>query len=129
MKLVRASQAKGPANCAEAWACLSANLALPGSGSLAAGKSVGYYQLALAVAGCIISLTTGIHLLEWMFGNWTRINDSTGDPFETLVTVWREIRWPLLGLGIFAVSLLWGWITGMQLLAEHPKEPVPPRIG
>src|SRR5208283_3567464 len=102
MKLVLASRAKGPANRAEAWACLTANLALPGSGSLAAGKPVGYYQLALAAVGFFLSAATGIHLLEWMAGNWTSLNQSAGDPLETLTTLWREIRLPLAGLGIFA---------------------------
>jgi hypothetical protein len=129
MKLVLASRAKGPANRTEAWACLTANLALPGSGSLAAGKSIGYYQLALALAGFIISVVAGIHLVEWMLGNWARINQSAGDPFETLITIWHEIKWPLAGLGIFAASLLWSVVTSMQILSAHPKNPVPPRIG
>lgn len=128
MKLVLASRAKGPANRQEAWACMTANLALPGSGSLAAGKSVGYYQLALTTAGFILSVGTGIHLLQWMLENWTRINQAAGDPFETLGTIWHEIRWPLAGLGIFAISLLWAAITSAQILSEHPKNPVPPRI-
>jgi hypothetical protein len=128
MKLALANRGKGPANRAEAWACLTANLALPGSGSLAAGKPVGYYQLAMAAAGFILSLATGVHLLEWMMGNWTRVTQSTGDPFETLTTIWHQIRWPLAGLGIFGASLLWAAITGLQILAAHPKNPVPPRI-
>jgi H+/gluconate symporter-like permease len=119
---------KGPANRSEAWACVTANLALPGSGSLAAGKSIGYYQLALAAIGFIISIVTGIHLLEWMLQNWTRINEATGDPFDNLITMWREIRWPLAGLGIFIASLLWAGMTSMQILSAHPKNPVPPRI-
>jgi hypothetical protein len=129
VKLTLASRAKGPANRTEAWACLTANLALPGSGSLAAGKSVGYCQLALALAGFILSVATGIHLLEWMLANWTKMNQSTGDPLETLLTIWHEIKWPLAGLGIFVVALIWSVMTSMQLLSAHPKTPVPPRIG
>jgi hypothetical protein len=128
VKLVLASRAKGPANRTEAWACLTANLALPGSGSLAAGKPIGYYQLALAAVGFILSVATGIHLLEWMLANWTRMNQSTGDPVENLSILWHEIRWPLAGLGIFAVSWLWAAITSLQILSAHPKNPVPPRI-
>jgi hypothetical protein len=128
VKLVLASRAKGPANRAEAWACVTSNLALPGSGSLAAGKPVGYYQLALAAVGFILSVATGIHLLEWMLENWTRINQATGDPMDNLSTIWHEIRWPMAGLGIFAASLLWAVITSLQILSAHPKNPVPPRI-
>jgi hypothetical protein len=128
MKLVLASRAKGPANRMEAWACVTANLALPGSGSLAAGKPIGYYQLALAVVGFILSMATGVHLMEWMMGNWASINQSTGDPFDTLATIWHEIRWPLAGLVVFTASLLWSGITSLQILSAHPKNPVPPRI-
>ena len=58
-----------------------------------------------------------------------RITQSTGDPFEILTTLWREIRWPLAGLGIVAAALLWAAITGLQILFRFPKNPVPPRIG
>ena len=128
MKLVLASRAKGPANRSEAWACLTANLALPGSGSLAAGKPVGYYQLALTTVGFIISMVTGMRMLGWMVQNWTRINASTGDPMDNLAMIWHEIRWPLAGLGLFGAALLWAAITSMQILSAHPKNPVPPRI-
>jgi len=119
---------KGPANRTEAWACLTANLALPGAGSLAAGKSVGYWQLALAGIGLILSIVTGIHMMDWMLGNWTRVNQPDADPFQTLSIVWQQIRWPLAGLGIFGISLCWAAITSLQILSAHPKTPVPPRI-
>jgi hypothetical protein len=128
VKLVLASRVKEPANRAEAWACVTANLALPGSGSLAAGKPIGYCQLALAAVGFILSVATGIHLLGWAMQSWTAMNQSTGDPFETLLTLWRQIRWPLAGLAIFAVSWLWAAITSLQILSAHPKNPVPPEI-
>jgi hypothetical protein len=128
VKLVLASRAKGPANRKEAWACVTANIALPGSGSLAAGNPIGYYQLALAAVGFILSVATGIHLLVWMVGNWTGLNQSTGDPVDNLIIIWHEIRWPLAGLGIFGVSWLWAAITSLQILSAHPKNPVPPRI-
>lgn len=128
MKLVLASRAKGPVNRTEAWACLTANLALPGSGSLAAGKPIGYYQLALAAVGFILSLATCIHLLAWMLGNGNALNQTSDDPVENWSILWHEIRWPLAGLGIFAISLLWATITSLQILSAHPKTPVPPRI-
>jgi hypothetical protein len=128
MKLVLASRAKGPANRAEAWACVTANLALPGSGSLAAGKPVGYYQLALAAIGFMIIVVTGIHLLQWMVGNGGALGRPSDDPFESLITLWHEIRGPVAGLGVAAAALLWSGITSLQILSAHPKNPVPPRI-
>ena len=110
--------------------CMTANLALPGSGSLAAGKSIGYYQLALAALGFIIVVVTGIHLLEWSMGNAA---SQTVDPVENLTNqnltnLWHAIRWPLAGLGIAATALLWAGITSLQILSAHPRNPVPPRI-
>jgi len=128
MKLTLASHGKGPANRAEAWACVMSNLALPGAGSLAAGKPVGYYQLGLAAIGFILSVTTGVHLMQWMLANWTRMMQSTGDPVDNLATIWHEIEWPLAGLGIFVIALAWSGITSARILADHPKNPVPPRI-
>lgn len=123
MKLVRAN--RGPANRNEAWACLMANLALPGSGSLAAGKSVGYFQLALAAVGFLVSIGTGLRLLQAAMGGKAPQPD---DPFVALAVLWREIRWPLLGLFLFGLALLWGAITGMTLLSQFPKNPPPPPV-
>jgi hypothetical protein len=128
MKLIPTRRAQGPRNRAEAWACFTANLALPGSGSLAAGKAIGYFQLALYVPGFLLSVISGIHLISWMMNNWTRINQQSGDPVENLALMWRQIRWPLVGVAICFSAILWGAITGWQLLAEHPKNPIPPRI-
>jgi hypothetical protein len=128
MKLVRASAVKGPANRKEALACLTANLALPGSGSLAAGKSIGYYQLGLSAIAFVLTIITGIHLLIWSLTNSAHMTAPGNDPFENLIVLWREVRWPLASLGIFVVSLAWAAITSAQILAAHPKNPVPPRI-
>jgi hypothetical protein len=128
MKFLRASTAKGPKNRKEALACLTANLALPGSGSLAAGRPIGYYQLALAALATILTIITGIRLLLWITSNSAHINDPTADPFQNFLVMWRQLLWPLASLGLFAVSMLWAVVTSMQVLAEHPKNPVPPRI-
>ena len=128
MKLVIASRAKGPANRTEAWACVMSNIALPGSGSLAAGKSIGYYQLGLATVGFIIIVVTGIHLLTWWMGGGNALNQ-TGDPLENMSILWHEIRGPLAGLGVAIAALLWAGTTSLQILSAHPKNPVPPHIG
>jgi hypothetical protein len=126
VKLARAN--RGPANRAEAWACLTANLALPGSGSLAAGKSIGYFQLALTVVGFLLTVVAGIGFIQWMLANWTAMHDPTGDPFETLAGMWQHGRWAFAGIIVWAFSLLWAGITGLQILAAFPKNPVPPKI-
>jgi hypothetical protein len=112
---------------AEAWACLTANLALPGAGSLAAGRKVGYVQMTLAFLGEAVSVVTGIPMIQWGMANWGR-SSPADDPLAQLSDRWQHARWPLLGLGIFLTGFLWSAATGLALLASAPKNDVPPRI-
>jgi hypothetical protein len=127
MKFTLARNLQAPRSRNEAWACFTANLAWPGSGSLAAGKSVGFGQTAIAFVGLIVSLVTGAHLLTWMIANRARLADPS-DPIENLAMIWHQIRWPLVGLGIFAIAFVWALITSAQILAATPKDSTPPRI-
>jgi hypothetical protein len=115
-------------NRSEARGCLAANLALPGAGSLAAGRAVGYAQMAMAFAGLIVSLVTGIPMIEWCLNNWARLQDTGSDPFGPLLELWLHLRWPLTGIGFFVFAILWAGVTGMQLLAGASEEGIPPRI-
>ena len=128
MKFTLARNVSAPRSRAEAWACLTANLAWPGSGSLAAGKSAGYGQTVIALVGLVVSMATGAHLLSWMLANWKRLGQPSDDPMENLSLIWHQIRWPLVGLGIFAVAFVWALVTSMQIMAATPKNAVPPRI-
>jgi hypothetical protein len=111
----------------EARACLAANLAMPGAGSLAAGRAVGYWQLATAFGGFIITLLTGIPMIRWCLSNWGRLSDPLTGP-DLVFDLWRHALWPLLGIGIYAIGFLWSVATGLQLLAQAPRDGVPPRI-
>lgn len=113
---------------AEAWGCFSANLAMPGAGSLAAGRKVGYAQLLLALAGMGLTLGMGIGALRWGLANWARLNSPSADSFEVLEEMWQHMRWPLLGILIFAVAIAWAALTGWRLVCAAPKDGVPPRI-
>jgi hypothetical protein len=112
----------------EAKACLAANIALPGAGSLAAGRAVGYAQMGLAFAGLAISLVSGIPMIEWSLSNWAHITDPLSDPGNMLLELWRHARWPLAGIGLFVIGILWAAATGLQLVSQSPQEGVPPRI-
>jgi hypothetical protein len=105
-----------PMTHAEAVGCMTANLALPGAGSLAAGRSVGYAQLAVC--------TVGAAAVRW----YLQINQQFADAYpETfLVDLWKHLQWPLVGMGIFLVATGWAALTGRQILAAHPKEPPRP---
>jgi len=113
----------------EARACLAANLALPGAGSLAAGKRVGYAQLAVAMIGTIVTVVTGVPMLQWALSNWSKLSaPSDLDPLEGLSDLWLHARWPLGGIFLFAIAILWASATGMRLVSKASEDGVPPRI-
>src|SRR6266404_2112713 len=84
-----------------AWGCLTSNLAVPGFGSLAAGHSSGYFQVALTVIGMALTMIFGARFVLWMLANWTRLHDPMADQFDALRQMWLAVRWALLGIGIF----------------------------
>jgi hypothetical protein len=113
----------------EAWACFSANLALPGSGSLAAGRAVGYFQLATAFLAMILTFLTAIPFIQWrLAGGGAAPTTGMDDPFQNMLDLWIHARWPLASVGLFGASILWAAMTGLAILAKAPKESVPPRI-
>jgi hypothetical protein len=119
----------GPLTREKAKVCLMMNVAVPGSGSLMAGRIVGYLQLFLTAAGMIISTVCAGKFLTWFFANWSRLQNPDNDPIETLVEIWQAVKWPLAGLGIFAVAWLWGLVTGLSILAKARRdEQIPPKL-
>ena len=114
-----------------AWGCLTSNLAFPGSGSLAAGRVSDYPQLVLTFAGLILSMVFGVRFIIWSFANWGRLHDFQTDQMAVLAEMWRVIRWPLLGLAIFGVSVLWALATSLQILQSakaSEQQNLPPRL-
>ena len=101
-----------------AWGCLMSNLALPGLGSLMAGRVSGYPQLLFAVAGMVFTVTSGTRFVFWYVANWSQLQNPDADPFTTLGELWKELRWPVLGMGIFCAALLWALITSLTILRE-----------
>lgn len=113
----------------EAWACFTANLALPGSGSLAAGRAVGYWQFAAAFASFALSVVAAIPMIQWaLSGGLTASQSPMSDPMQNLSDLWIHMRWPLAGMTLFAGSIIWATMTSLDVLANAPKEDIPPRI-
>jgi len=114
---------------AEAWACFYANLALAGSGSLAAGRAIGYAQMAAVFLAMIFTFVTGIPFILWMLSSGlAESQSSAGDSFQFMSDLWVHARWPLASIGLYAVSAIWATMTSLSILGESPKESVPPRI-
>jgi len=111
-------QPRAPLSRETAWACLTTNLAMPGAGSLAAGRLSGYAQIALALGGMAISLLFGVRFIWWFLSNWSQLQNPDADPVATLGEIWRALKWPLLGLGLFVLSWLWALVTSLGILRE-----------
>jgi hypothetical protein len=132
MKISLALGPRQPLSRQTAWGCLTANLALPGSGSLVAGRVSGYVQLVLALGGTIMSTVFGLPFIVWSVANWARFYGAEADALTAFKEKWGLVRWALLGIGIFGVGWLWAIGTGLQILHSAKNvEPanVPPRLG
>ncbi|HEY3863661.1 MAG TPA: hypothetical protein VGO59_17435 [Verrucomicrobiae bacterium] len=122
-------RSRRPLTRSEAWACFTANLALPGSGSLAAGRAVGYAQLAAAFGSLIFTMAASIPMIKMVLsGGLGALQSPTGDPFQQMGETWHYVHWPLAGMVLFAGSTLWAMSTSMAVLSKTPKDGVPPRI-
>lgn len=99
-----------------AWGCLTTNVAVPGSGSLMAGRRVGYPQLILALGGMAISFLFGVPCIIWFLKNRAALQNPTDDPFAALRDIWLHMRWPVLGIVIFAVGWLWALLTSLMII-------------
>jgi hypothetical protein len=113
---------------AEAWACFTANLALAGSGSLAAGRAVGYAQMAAVFLAMILTFVTAIPFIQWMLSGGIVPQSPLDDPFQNFQALWVHARWPLVSICLYVASILWAMMTSLAILAKAPKQAVPPRI-
>lgn len=104
----------------ESQACLTANLGLPGAGSLMAGRWVGYGQLLVAVLGLGLTLVFGVKFLAWCVRNLDQLRAPDVDPSFVLTGIWRELRWVLAGFGLFGVA--WCWALGTSLLVMRKAQ-------
>jgi len=111
-----------------AWGCLTTNVALPGFGSLVAGRRCGYAQAALALGGEALTLVLGARFLLWYAANLARLRE---DQAAALVEVWLAVRWALFGFVLFALGWLWSLATSLSIVRAAKKagpSNVPPRL-
>jgi hypothetical protein len=123
-----------PLNRATAWGCLTSNLAIPGSGTIVAGRRTGYLQGALALAGMGLTTVYGVRFITWYFANRERLQQDGTDPFGVAGEIWVAVRWALLGMALFAVGWLWALGSSLAALREARRaesaspSPKPPLI-
>ncbi|HWI58691.1 MAG TPA: hypothetical protein VNZ22_15810 [Bacillota bacterium] len=105
---------------------------MPGFGSLMAGRSSGYVQALLALAGMVLTLVFGLRFVLWFFANYARFHDAQADPLANFEQLWLAVRWALLGILIFILGWCWALITSLQIVAAAKKAEqvqAPPRLG
>ena len=128
MKISLALGPRQPLSRQTAWGCLTANLALPGSGSLVAGRVSGYAQLALTTGGLVLTLVFGLRFVYWYVKHWSHFNGPQADPVGLFGEMFVVVRWALFGMGIFLMGWLWALATSLQIVsaaknAESAKVP------
>lgn len=131
MKISLALGPRQALNRQTAWGCLTTNLAVPGFGSLMAGRISGYFQAALAFGGLGLTLISGARFAGWALANWSRLRNPQGDPVAALEELWHVSRWPLLGIALFGGAWLWSLATGwwlVQTAKQAEARKVPPRL-
>jgi hypothetical protein len=131
MKISFALGPRRPLSRETAWGCLTSNVALPGIGSLVAGRISGYPQVALALGGMGLTLVFGLRFFAWFAANHARLYGPDGNGLDALLEVVRAVRWAFLGIALFALGWLWALATSLGLLREAKKPPspnLPPRL-
>jgi hypothetical protein len=114
-----------------AWGCLTTNVAMPGFGSLLAGRISGYPQVGLGIGGMILTVVFGARFVIWALSNWSRLYGAEADPIESLGDIWQHAHWALLGMVLFGLGWLWSLATSMAILKsarEQERSTVPPRL-
>ena len=101
--------------------CVGTNLALPGFGSLMAGRKVGYPQAALTVVGFTLTVVFGLGFVVFALRNMATFWNPDSDQLELWLELWLRLKWPLLGFGMVALSWLWALTTNSAILREARK--------
>ena len=121
MKISLALGKRKPLDRTTAWGCLTANLAVPGCGSLVAGRVSGYFQLLLAIAGVTLTMLFGLKFIVWYVHNWAQLQQIDADQAANFQELWSRLRWALLGMLVFLFGLLWALASSFGILLESKK--------
>ena len=105
---------------------------MPGFGSLLAGHASGYLQIALSLGGTALTMIFGARFVLWYLNNLARFQGAQSDPIDMMPELWAAVRWPLLGIGLFAFGWLWALSTGLYIVRtaqDTPPAAMPPKLG
>jgi hypothetical protein len=128
MKISLALGPRAPLSRQTAWGCFTTNLALPGIGSLMAGRKAGYGQAALGFGGMGLSVLFGLPFMYWCLANWSRLYGDQADPVTSMAELWSHVRWALVGISLFGAGWLWALATSCAILHVAPGADPPPPL-
>lgn len=116
MKIFSANAGRARIDRAAAWACTVTNLiSLPGLGSIAGGRRVGYLQAFVAGTGFTLTLAGLIAVLRAYYQQG-----------EFTLQFARPLRFALVGIGLFGLGWLWALTTSLSLQREARSQPPEP---
>ena|SRR5438874_4346522 len=121
MKISLALGPRRPLDRTTAWGCLTANLAVPGCGSLVSGRVSGYFQMALAIIGVALTTVFGLKFIVWHANNWADLQLTQPDMAENFQELWRHLRPACVGLVVFLAGMLWALASSISILIESKK--------
>jgi len=95
-----------------AWACLAANLfTVPGVGTVAAGRKIGYLQAALGLVGFGLSVLGFVGILR----DW---GETGGQPEGMTPSLWVGVA----GICLWGASWLWALASSLRLHRQAREE-------
>jgi hypothetical protein len=121
MKISFALGQRKPLDNATAWGCLTTNLAIPGGGSLVAGRVSGYFQLVLAMIGVTLTTIFGVKFILWYVNNWAQLQQTQPDMAANFQELWSRLRPAVVGFAVFFAGLFWAVASSVGILLESKK--------
>jgi hypothetical protein len=104
---------------ATGWACLVANtLTLPGLGSIAAGRRIGYAQAAIALVGFAGSMLSVV-AFGWQWVQRGELPQELDNPVLLAA---------LASIALFGFAWVWALATSLDIRAESRRKPVEPGV-
>ena len=101
-----------------AWGCLTTNLVvLPGLGSVAAGRKIGYVQAALALIGLVLTSA----FAAWFFNAWFHAPHPPADLDELkqfFAGGLTYVKAGGIGFACFLMGWFWALATSINLMRE-----------